>query len=165
MRSVRISAKSVRFILSALEMSPASFAMTQEIGELRKALAPRPVSSARRKTKTKRETRRATFADVRKAVEKRAGLACECGCGRWFRGVGGAAQVDHFFGRSRDESVASCWRLRADCHERKTLNRPDAAWWLLAFIAHCDRHGYAAEAAKASARLDFVHARKGAVHE
>lgn len=168
MRSVRISAKDARYILALLrserlDRGPAADTLRKALGELERALAVKPAVRAARKAKAaKRGTKRAAYTQIRKAVADRAPFVCECGCLRWFRGVGGGATVDHFFGRSRDESVASCWRLRFDCHEQKTLNQPNAAHWIRLFIAHCYRHGYHAEASKARARLEAIEMTRGA---
>jgi hypothetical protein len=107
---------------------------------------------------SKRAARHRRTSDVRIPVMKRAGLVCECGCKRWFKGFAGAATMDHFFGKARAESVETCWALRADCHAEKTDNKlhgkTDRAAWLRKFIAHCDRYGYSAAAEEARAELE-----------
>lgn len=69
-------------------------------------------------------------------------------------------ELDHFFGRGKaPQSVRNCWRLCSGCHRAKTLNRPDSAYWLRRFNAHCLAHGYAGEVRLALNRLAFVEAR------
>lgn len=88
------------------------------------------------------ETRR-----IREAVFRRARYQCEndCGCK--------AAHMDHFFGRRIPQSEANCWALCVQCDRDRTDNRPAAAYWCRAFVEHCERHGYTAEAERAGARL------------
>lgn len=156
---------STRVVRRLLEHLPADGEdLTREVQDLRitlvGSLGRRPASSARRKTRAKRETKREATRRIRAAVANRAGLECECGCGRWFRGVGGEAQLDHFEGKARNESAESCWLIRADCHEWKTRNSPSASHWLKLFVRHCDRHGYAEQARRTRDRLAFVEARE-----
>jgi hypothetical protein len=158
MRAIRISAKRARALLDIVETHPGYGRVTNVLDaarELRAALDSAPVRAPRTPPRPKLPGR-ASFPRIRKLVSKRAGLLCECGCGRWFRALNGAAEVDHFFGRGREESVESCWRLRSDCHRAKTGNSPSAAHWLEKFITHCKRHGYAPEAERAQARLDAL---------
>lgn len=78
---------------------------------------------------------------------------CEA-CGTSF-GVGMPAELDHFWGRVRvAQSDENCWLLCWLCHRQKTNNTPSAAHWLRAFVAHAERYGFIAEAAKARARLE-----------
>lgn len=91
--------------------------------------------------------------DIYTACVQRSRGWCECGCGKRLR----AAELDHFFGRHRvPEAVSNCWLITVECHHAKTDNKPDAATWLRKFIAHCKRHGYAEEQARAEARLEWV---------
>jgi len=98
--------------------------------------------------------------DVRAAVLRRAldsGALCECGCGEDLATFGG--EVDHFFGKARDESAESCWVLTRDCHYQKTNNIPSAAWWLKSFIRHQRKHGL--DVNRALDRLHWVQTRGG----
>ncbi len=92
---------------------------------------------------------------IYEAVARRADGRCECGCGRWLI----APQMDHALSRRVRESVQNCWMLEALCHQEKTDSNPSAAAWLTRFIAHCERHGYAGELARAESRLVFVKVR------
>lgn len=116
-----------------------------------RALAPTKASKFRTKRRTeKRAAKRekgAKTSAVYRLVAARAGLVCECGCGRWFRGLSGAAHLDHFEGRARSESLETCWLIRSDCHARKHAGDPSRAFWLGRFADHCDKHGYATAAA------------------
>lgn len=86
-------------------------------------------------------------------VAARAAGRCECGCGaslsRW------GQEADHFFGRRHAESLETVWMLAPRCHFAKTRNHPSRGEWLLKFIAHCGRHGYAAAAAEAQRKLEW----------
>lgn len=92
--------------------------------------------------------------EIREAVFERADGICE-GCHDE-----NAHAMDHHFGRGKEpQSVANCWALCAECDFRKTNNTPSAAWWLETFIAHCEKHGYVAEAEKAAAKLEVLRAK------
>jgi hypothetical protein len=65
-------------------------------------------------------------------------------------------ELDHAEGRSRSESVATCWMLCGACHHAKTRNDPSAAWWLAAFALHCQKHDYGEPLKRALTRLQFV---------
>lgn len=166
MSAIKLSVKMARAVLRVLDGEIPGLADGDRVAkEIRRQLAPkspkkREASKARRQRReSKTKAKRDQTAEVRAAVMARAGMICECGCGRWFRGFMGAAQLDHFEGRGRSESVETCWALRADCHRRKTLNDPNAGHWLFSFADHCARHGYATEARRARDRFAFVAAR------
>lgn len=149
--SIRISRRRATIILDLLlpktPSSPwESVEHERSVAELRAACAPKPRSSAKKKTERKRKSKTVETKRIRKAVAKRAGLVCECGCERWFKGFDGAAQMDHFWGKAREESVESCWMLRAQCHDQKTTNTPNRMTWLRLFEAHAKKHGYAEQA-------------------
>lgn len=153
MRAVRISAKLARALLGMAKTSPARIFYESTVAELERALAVKPAIRERRKVKAaKKETRRERFSAIRKKVEARAGGRCECGCGFAFMDWE-PGEADHFFGKARAESVETVWMLTRLCHRMKTENDPDAATWLARFSAHCARHGYRSEAARAEARL------------
>lgn len=85
-------------------------------------------------------------------VMARARGLCECGCKRHLR----AREVDHFFGRAKaEETLDNVWALHPDCHFEKTNNVPHRRHWLLKFIAHCGRHGYAQAAIRAQSKLEW----------
>lgn len=70
------------------------------------------------------------------------------------------ATLDHFFGRAKaPENTGTVWVLRAECHERKTLNQPNAEHWLLRFIRHCRLHGYADALEMAQKKLEWSRAK------
>lgn len=108
-------------------------------------------AAKRAKKKTKAEETR----DIRAAVFARAGGKCEvCGCFD-------ASSMDHFWGRGKaQQSVENCWALCLVCDRNKTLNHAGSDWWLSTFRNHCETHGYADQALKASRRLNFVTTRK-----
>lgn len=90
-------------------------------------------------------------------LQRRARGWCECGCGHPFSSGFACATLDHFFGRARaEESEATCWLLRWECHHAKTNNDPSARVWHERWIRHCERHGYVDEAARARARLEGI---------
>ena len=96
------------------------------------------------------------LSDLCRRLSARARGRCEC-CSRPFAPGVAAATLDHFFGRARaEESAATCWLLRADCHRAKTDNAPSAREWHERWIRHAERHGYVAEAARARARLEGI---------
>lgn len=82
---------------------------------------------------------------LRRAVFARADGACES-CGRH---VG-------------EEAVSNCWALCLTCDVAKTANEPTAAFWLVAFGAHAEKHAYAVEVELAAAKLQTLHAKGGA---
>ncbi len=90
------------------------------------------------------------------AVARRADGQCECGCSRFLCGDG---ELDHALSRRVPQTIQNCWLLKRECHDNFTNNRPDGAARLVAFIAHCRKHGYAGELARAESRLVFVKVR------
>lgn len=100
--------------------------------------------------------------DLYQLLAARARGRCECGeCGL---GVP-PGEIDHFFSRGRaEENEFSCWVLRPFCHQRKSLNHPSAAHWLLLFIKHCKRYsvgenGYVVWGKKAEEKLAWLRAK------
>jgi 5-methylcytosine-specific restriction endonuclease McrA len=92
---------------------------------------------------------------IRLQAFSRSGGSCECGCGRTISFASG--ELDHFHGKGKvKQALSNVWALTRDCHVAKTNSKPDARWWLEAFIQHCGRHGYKAEAEKAKARLESM---------
>lgn len=157
MRSVRLSHKIAKALVAMAKTSPSRIYFEREVAEAERALKPRPVSSYRVRKEKKRGTKRQETARIREAVMRRADGKCECGCGGDTMGLG-PLELDHFWGRGKEpQTVENCWALSRWHHRLKTENKyPGREGWLRAFAAHCDRHGYAAEAAKARARLESL---------
>lgn len=168
MTTVRISRKAALFLQALVADKERTGDWRAEpqryVDELRAALRPRvrkalPFPSTAKTKRQKKETKKEETGVIRAAVMERAGNRCECGCGTPFvgdnwRSYANEAELDHFFGRVRvKQSVASTWALTRACHIRKTKNSPSAAVWLGAFIRHCLRYGYTAEAKQAKALL------------
>lgn len=102
-----------------------------------------------------------TLKAIRAAVCARAQGECEH-CGAWVGLNGEEAHADHAHGRGKGrppESVENVWLLCVACDDAKTNNRPGAAYWLMVFGRHCEKHGFKAEAKRAEDRLAFVQAR------
>lgn len=94
--------------------------------------------------------------DVRRLVFSRSRGKCEC-CGLPMS----AGELDHFFGRAKaPETVETCWALRSSCHYAKTNNSPTKSTWLLKFIAHCGKYGFASAAARAQKDFEWVEQKK-----
>ncbi len=152
--SVRISLKAAKALLeSPWQLTgPAREELRRAAEKAGRAKATR--ASRERPKAAKLRAKRAATSAVYDAVAERAGQVCECGCGRWFRGLHGAQQLDHYEGRARSESVDTCWMLRSDCHARKTANSPSAVWWRSRFLEHCKRYDYREAAARARDAID-----------
>lgn len=112
----------------------------REIHALRKRKPLREaVKASRQKKALKREEKRENFSTFRKMLESRAAGRCE-NCGRSFTDFE-PSEADHFFGRGRvPETLGTVWMLDRHCHRQKTDNYPSAAYWLRAFLAHCERY-------------------------
>ncbi len=94
---------------------------------------------------------------LRATVFVRADGACEA-CGRHITEESG--HLDHFFGRAKaPEAVSNCWALCLTCDVAKTANEPTAAFWLIAFIDHAEKHSYPVETERAAAKLYTLHAK------
>jgi hypothetical protein len=109
------------------------------LARLQKKPDPRVSAFQKRRKEEEAKARAAHNAEtarIREACVARAGSDCECGCGRLW------AEMDHFYGRSKGQSVETCWMLSRDCHRAKTENRPTRAIWDATFQAHCLKHGY-----------------------
>lgn len=160
MARVSLSAKAARTISEAAPRFPnASEARAWD--ELNAALAPKPRSSAVRKTESRKRSKAAETKVLRGEVFVRSRGLCEA-CGVRFDSYLRRDEWDHFFGKAKvRQSVASTWMLCANCHREKTRNVPNASEWLCLFALHCDRHGYAPEASKARARLDALRLSRG----
>lgn len=104
----------------------------------------------------------AALKKLRAEVCARADGACEH-CGQWVGLNGERGELDHFHSRRIEESLETCWLLCGTetkpngCHFRKTNSKPDAAYWQVAFIEHCQRYGYSTE--RAEARLETLKAK------
>lgn len=125
------------------------------IGQAAKVREPKPMrrereaNEAREKASKRLETGR-----IYRAVEKRAGGRCECGCGTPFASEGeNAPQMDHFWGRGKvPQTVENCWMLTARHHAEK--GGPGRLAWLGKFKTHADGHRYFAESAKAAREIE-----------
>lgn len=165
MRSVRISWKDARAIVSDLEAwnvhgRGLSRGAHVALDNLRSSLAPKKfVKASRARKAAKKKTKKEETAEIRAAVMKRADGMCECGCGCPLSGTAfnGIAELDHFFPKGRTkQSIRTCWALRRACHQAKTLNHPSPDSWLARFIRHCERNGYPVEGSIALRRLDAL---------
>lgn len=99
---------------------------------------------------------------LRAEVCARADGYCEH-CGVWVGLNGESGELDHQQGRGKGrekESVANCWLLCGaphylnGCHFKRTNNKPDAAYWWAAIVAHLKKHKLPTE--RAESRLQFV---------
>lgn len=130
---------------------------------IERELVPSKYRAVSRKAKRATQTEKnASTSEIRRAVFARANWQCEARpfAVEGMRCLERAEHLDHFFSRGRvPQSVENCWGLCSRCHLAKTDNRPGADFWLHAFIRHCERYGYAAEAERARSRLAFVDAR------
>jgi hypothetical protein len=70
------------------------------------------------------------------------GGRCDCGCGYLFRHAT-EGECDHWAGRKGEgaHTRENGWRLRHDCHEDKTHNRPSRQEWNRRRFAYCQRAG------------------------
>lgn len=108
-----------------------------------------------RKAHGKRGAKARKTMEVYDAVEQRARGVCECGCGGAFGSdLDTMPEMDHFWGRAREESVESCWMLRAQCHREKTGNKPDRKTWLKKFYTHCVVFEYSGQLGKCIDKLE-----------
>jgi hypothetical protein len=89
-------------------------------------------------------------------VNARAAGRCEA-CGDSLAKFG--QECDHFFGRRNAESLETCWMLCPRCHFAKTRNHPGRGSWLLKFIEHCGKHGYADAASEAQRKLEWYNSK------
>ncbi len=158
MRRVSISWKVAQALLGYCIL-PVSEAPGSAVAALRAALKPRPVKkfvkAARARKATRKASKRQETKDIRAAVMLRAGNRCE-GC-FFVTFIGPSLEMDHFFPKARtQQTVRNCWALCHSCHRMKTDNRPGAAFWLEAFIAHATRNDYLAEARTARSRLQAL---------
>ena len=123
---------------------------------INRALTPkRSLAPAAKRRASKAETRKEEMQQLRSAVVERAGDDCEA-CQLPFREEN-PGELDHWFGGSGRRLVAqsfeTCWLIHHSCHSDRTNNRPDAAYWIRRFTAHCRRHGYETTAVMAERRL------------
>jgi len=134
---------------------------TDVVAEIDRCLSPSSSTKSRRAAKaTKRAAKNKETSDIYAAVSARAGNECECGCGWHFGlGINAVPQMDHVFGRKHGQSAEECWLIRSDDHRDKTLNSPDAAFWMERIRAWAIRHSYWATAAKAGKRIEYLRAK------
>jgi 5-methylcytosine-specific restriction endonuclease McrA len=67
---------------------------------------------------------------------------CDCGCGYAFRHAT-EGECDHWIERSQggEHTRENGWRLRSECHDAKTNNRPGRASWNARRQTYCERAG------------------------
>jgi hypothetical protein len=154
--SIRLSAKHARALLDLVDHlsgnKPGGFIYSCDMEDaeqsIRDQLAPRPTSTAVKKTRAKRASKTKETKRIRALVAERADGRCEA-CAAYFAEFN-PAQMDHFWGRGKTaQSVENCWLLHATCHSDKTANRPSREHWLDMFASHCARHAYAREMTRA----------------
>jgi hypothetical protein len=130
--------------------SEAAMVKRGDLGRL-EAIADR-VLQARRRVAAKRAPRkRAEKDESMAAIAKRVAIRREVvmrdrACAAC--GLAAGTELDHFWGRGREESVESCWMLCHDCHQAKTDNDPTRLDWIFWFRAHCGQHRYVEQAMK-----------------
>jgi hypothetical protein len=162
---VTLSLKHARALLSVWTDEFGDFEPNQQAAfvALQSALAPRPKSSAVKRTEARKKSKREETAAIREAVFARAGGRCEMHDQTGLRCGLPAEEMDHFFGRGRaKQTVQNCWALCCGDHRNKTLNRPGGAYWFERFAEHARRHGYLAEAARADRESSWRTAKKAA---
>lgn len=119
MRSVRISLKTARAILSHLEScaSPGFFQFEKDI---RAAMQPKKfVVAARKPRAEKKRTKAAETSDIRAEVFARADGVCELCCSAT------ATDLQHCMGRiKRPQAVSNCLALCRPCHLEATRKSP-----------------------------------------
>lgn len=160
--SVRISRRWAAILLAVVERGRdhGNRVETQVVDELRRALEPRPRSSAVRKTEKKRRAKSKDTKSIRAAVMDRARGCCEQ-CGSSGR-ADNWLELDHQFGRVRArQSIRNTWMLCARCHRQKTNSEPSALRWMQAIANHAENHGYGLEAQAARARADALRMSRG----
>jgi len=124
MRSVRISMKTARAILSAGSIAWRDPAARQAIQELERAMKPkRSVSSNRKRRETKRVTKALDYTELARALAGRSGGRCELNPGEHV-----ATEVHHALGRKVPQSEANCIAICRECHECITLNTAPHYW-------------------------------------
>lgn len=150
-------------LLEQLEQGPVeeSHLTSSSATECRKAIqhalhcGNRAKKLRRDRREEKSETHRVDTFEIRRRVWERSQGLCE-NCGRPLQPMQG--QMDHIFGgvgrRRQEQSVETCWRLCSSldtaiasssipgCHERRTLNVPDATSWWRRVSVHLRKHGY-----------------------
>ena len=117
-----------------------------EASRLKKRRAAPKRAARRTRQEAKAETKAARRALVYAAVDERSRGFCES-CHLDVVASQGSSR-DHFWGRAREESAESVWKLCATCDHDKTLNRPNRKWWLGKFRRHAAAYGYLEQVAK-----------------
>lgn len=135
-------------IFYSQKMDAARRALNESLGGQRKT------SSLKRKSAARKRTKAAQTRGLREQLLLRA-RECEAMCGRALPGKFDPGSMDHFFGKAKvPQALSNVWLLCIHCNRAKTDNVPTSDHWLRLFIQHCNRHGYAAEADRARARLE-----------
>jgi hypothetical protein len=155
MTRVSLSVKHARALWGLLpNISDVSPEESRAMAELSRQLAPRPKSSAAKRTEKRRRTKREETSAIYEQVAKRAGWWCE-NCNRTLDALN-PGEMDHQLGRRVPQSIENCWMLCRTCHRAKTENRPDAEYWLRAIASHAHRHGHYRTGAEVRRRLDGI---------
>jgi hypothetical protein len=143
--AARLLRKELRFVAEGMEFD------REAAAKLLALLAPRRKNEKQKNTQRKKAEgslrSRLSTAELRRAVQERAGGVCEGCLNRW----GWSWTLDHFLGgagrRKEKESIETCWALCGvptgpGCHGKRTRNEPSAAYWNDRFREHCERYGY-----------------------
>lgn len=119
---------------------------------------PHPKPNANdRKAKALREDAAQARKDrkVYEAVGHRAGERCEACGNRFGSGLQDQDIRDHFWGRSKETTaIPTVWIICGACNRAKTDNDPGRAYWIGKFLIHCNRYGYAEQAARCVRELE-----------
>jgi hypothetical protein len=158
--------KDVIVLDSEEDEAPSLSDMARRAQQIAAALAPKgrrtmprhpEVGAAKARKATKKEGARERRRRVYAEVDARSCGYCES-CWIQFGKRAAGTSRDHFWGRAREESTESVWKLCADCDHDKTNNRPARIWWLALFLRHARAHEYDAQAAKAAAAIEYERA-------
>lgn len=126
--SVRLSAKSARYVMDALGAIPGmpTAQLIKAVFELEQGLKPKKAKQLRRQRKeAKRQTKREVTAIIRANVFARAGDECEL-CN-----LATASDLHHALGRIREpQAEDNCLAICRCCHRLITDNNPSAVFWL-----------------------------------
>lgn len=127
--------------------------LVRAVEALREAIQPSPKKRAVRRAvkaakQSKRETKNAETAAIRRAVFARAEGRCEL-CR-----INLPSEMHHAFGRVRvAQSERNCLALCRSCHHDLTENDPSAFYWWSKVRTHFRFHGLDAEAAEAEREI------------
>lgn len=100
--------------------------------------------------------------ELRLALLERGRGRCECGGESGYQCPHPAQELDHFFGRARQEELLeTCWILSRSCHTAKTENRPSAKEWFRRFMRFTNRNAVMSESFEELGRWLAAHKRAG----